>query len=125
PIFAASFAAKVGIRAAREPLSRPIFPDGTYDHGLTSSSHPYNLNMPNPHYRKATLHLFLLVAAALVTLPAKAVIVRGKVITPFGVPLGNACVQLIQGKQVAAFTFTRMDGTYEIRSAAPGRFVLL
>jgi len=80
--------------------------------------------MGNQHHRKATLHL-LLVSAALFTLPAKAVIVRGTVTTPFGVPLGNARVQLIQGKGVAAFAFTQMDGTYEIRSAAAGRFLLL
>jgi vitamin B12 transporter len=81
--------------------------------------------MRNPHHRKATLHLLTLVAAAFFTLPAKAVIVRGTVTTPFGVPVGNARVQLIQGKGVAAFGFTQMDGTYEIRSAATGRFLLL
>jgi iron complex outermembrane receptor protein/vitamin B12 transporter len=81
--------------------------------------------MGNPHHRKATLHLLTLAAAALLTPPAQAVIVRGTVTTPFGVPLGNARVQLIQGQQVAAFTFTKMDGTYEVRSAAAGRFLLL
>jgi vitamin B12 transporter len=81
--------------------------------------------MGNPHHRKATLHLLTLVAAALLTLQAKAVIVRGTVTTPFGVPIGNARVQLIQGKGVAAFAFTQMDGTYEIRSAAAGRFLTL
>jgi vitamin B12 transporter len=81
--------------------------------------------MGNPHHRKATLHLLTLVATALLTLPAQAVIVRGTVTTPFGVPLGNIRVQLIQGKGVAAFAFTQMDGTYEIRSANSGRFLLL
>jgi vitamin B12 transporter len=81
--------------------------------------------MRNPHHRKAKLYLLALVAAALLPVTAKAVIVRGTVTTPFGVPLGNARVQLIQGKGVAAFTFTQMDGTYEIRSAALGRFLLL
>jgi vitamin B12 transporter len=81
--------------------------------------------MGNPHHRKATKRFLTLVAAALLTLPAQAVIVRGTVTTPFGVPLGNARVQLIQGQQVAAFAFTQMDGTYEIRSAASGRFLLL
>jgi vitamin B12 transporter len=81
--------------------------------------------MQNPHHRKATPYLFALVAAALLTLPAQAVIVRGTVTTPFGVPLGNARVQLIQGQKVAAFTFTQQDGTYEIRSSIPGRFLLL
>src|SRR5258708_5991822 len=89
-----------------------------------SSSSPEHLLQPltieimlNPHHRKATLYLLTLVAAALLTLPAQAVIVRGTVTTPFGVPLGNARVQLIQGQQVAAFTFTQMDGSYEVRSA--------
>jgi len=81
--------------------------------------------MGNPHHRRATLHLVTLVTAALLPVPAKAIIVRGTVTTPFGVPLGNARVQLIQGKGVAAFAFTEMDGTYEIRSAAAGRFLLL
>ena len=81
--------------------------------------------MPNPHHRKATLPLLTLVAAALFTLPAQAVIVRGTVTTPFGAPLGNARVQLVQGKGVVAFAMTQMDGTYEIRSTAVGRFVLL
>jgi iron complex outermembrane receptor protein/vitamin B12 transporter len=81
--------------------------------------------MPNPHYRKATKCFLTLVATALLTVPAKAVIVRGTVTSPFGVPLGNARVELIQGKGVAAFAMTHMDGTYEIRSAALGRFLLL
>lgn len=80
--------------------------------------------MQNPHYRKAT-NLLLLVAAALLTLPAQAVIVRGTVTAPFGVPLGNARIELIQGQKVAAFTFTLQDGTYEIRSGNAGRFLLL
>ncbi|MGD0444080.1 MAG: TonB-dependent receptor [Edaphobacter sp.] len=81
--------------------------------------------MAKPHHRKATIQLLTFVAAAILTLPAKAIIVRGTVTSPFGVPLGNARVQLIQGKKVAAFGFTQMDGTYEIRSANVGRFVLL
>ena len=84
--------------------------------------------MGNPHHRKATQLLIALVAAALLALPAlpaQAVIVRGTVTTPFGVPLGNARIQLIQGQQVAAFAYTLQDGTYEVRSSANGRFVLL
>src|SRR5258708_37089467 len=81
--------------------------------------------MGNTHHRKATLRLLTFVAAALLTLPAEAVIVRGAVTTPFGVPLGNARVQLIQGKGLAAFAVTQMHGTYEIRSTAGVRFVLL
>src|ERR1700722_19187081 len=82
--------------------------------------------MPNLHHPKATIRLLtLLAAAALLTTSLQAVIVRGTVTTPFGVPLGNARVELIQGRRVAAFTITQQDGTYEIRSSLPGRFVLL
>jgi vitamin B12 transporter len=81
--------------------------------------------MSNPRYLKATMCLLSLVAAALFNLSAHAVIVRGTVTTPFGVPLGNARVELIHGQKVAAFAYTQMDGTYEIRSTAVGRFVLL
>jgi vitamin B12 transporter len=81
--------------------------------------------MQNSHHRTATLHLLTLVATALLTLPAQAVIVHGKVTSPFGVPVSNARVQLIQGQKVAAFTITQQDGTYEIRSSLPGRFLLL
>jgi vitamin B12 transporter len=81
--------------------------------------------MGNTHHRKATLRLLTLVAAVTLTLPAKAVVVRGTVTTPFGVPLGNARVQLIQGQKVTTFTFTQQDGTYEIRSGNAGRFLLL
>ena len=82
--------------------------------------------MPNLHHPKATMRLLTFVAiTALLTIPLQAVIVRGTVTTPFGVPLGNARVELIQGRRVAAFTVTQQDGTYEIRSSLPGRFVLL
>jgi vitamin B12 transporter len=81
--------------------------------------------MPHPHHRKATTLLQTLVAAALLSLPAHAVIVRGTVTTPYGVPIGNAKVQLVQGKRVTAFGISLPDGTYEIRSASNGRFVLL
>ncbi|WP_353069067.1 TonB-dependent receptor plug domain-containing protein [Tunturibacter empetritectus] len=73
---------------------------------------------------RSAIHL-LAIAALLLTLPARAVIVRGKVTTPLGLPLGNARIQLIQGGRVVAFTFSLMDGTYELRSGLPGRFVLL
>jgi vitamin B12 transporter len=64
-------------------------------------------------------------AAVLLTLPAHAVIVRGIVTTPYGVPLGNARVQLVEGKKAIAYAITQPDGTYEIRSGSNGRFVLL
>ena len=75
--------------------------------------------------RRAAKPYLTLAAALLLTLPARAVIVRGTVTNPLGAPLANARVQLIQGRQVAAFTISGPDGTFEIRSTAPGRFVLL
>src|SRR5216683_5882982 len=59
------------------------------------------------------------------TLSARAVIIRGTVTDPLGAVVPGARVQLIQGTQVAAFSITGPDGSYEIRSTAPGRFVLL
>ncbi|MBB5315484.1 TonB-dependent receptor plug domain-containing protein [Tunturibacter empetritectus] len=81
--------------------------------------------MQTPAPRSAISLLLALAAALLLTLPARAVVVRGTVTTPLGTPLGNARIQLIQGRRVVAFTFTLMDGTYELRSGLPGRFVLL
>jgi iron complex outermembrane receptor protein/vitamin B12 transporter len=77
-----------------------------------------------PPHRAATLRLLSLAAILLAT-PARAVIVRGTVTNPLGAPIANARVQLIQGRQVAAFTVSGPDGAFEIRSTAPGRFVLL
>jgi vitamin B12 transporter len=81
--------------------------------------------MSIPPHRAAIRHLFSLAAIVLLATPAKAVIVRGTVTNPLGAPVANARVQLIQGRQVAAFTVSGPDGAFEIRSTAPGRFVLL
>jgi vitamin B12 transporter len=86
--------------------------------------------MFNTAHRTAASRLLRSTALSLVVLflcisSAQAVVVRGKVTGPLGTPIGNARVQLIQGQKVAAFIFTGLDGTYEIRSSAPGRFVLL
>jgi vitamin B12 transporter len=59
------------------------------------------------------------------TLAARAVVVRGIVTDPLGAVVGGARVQLIQGKQAVASVLTNPDGSFEIRSASPGRFVLL
>ena len=67
------------------------------------------------------LAAFLFLAAPL----ARAVIVRGTVTDPLGATVAGARVQLIQGQTVAAFAFTGADGSFEIRSTAPGRFLLL
>ena len=81
--------------------------------------------MSIPPHRAATRHLFFLAAIVLLATSAQAVIVRGTVTNPLGAPVANARVQLIQGRQVAAFTVSGPDGAFEIRSTALGRFVLL
>jgi len=58
-------------------------------------------------------------------LPASAVIVRGAVTDPLGAVVTGAQVRLIQGTQAIAIGVSGADGSYEIRSTAAGRFVLL
>ena len=70
----------------------------------------------------------LLAALTLAVQPAHAVIVRGHVTSPSGVPLAGARVQLIRltgGARSAADTISGADGAYEIRSSLSGRFLLL
>jgi iron complex outermembrane receptor protein/vitamin B12 transporter len=71
------------------------------------------------------LQLVAVFSILLLALPANAVVVRGTVTNPLGVPVAFARVQLVQGRQVAAFIVAGADGTYEIRSSSRGRFVLL
>ena len=61
----------------------------------------------------------------LLTLPAQAVVVRGRVLDPLGRPLPGARVQLIRGPSNLADAIAGADGAYEIRSSASGRFLLL
>ena len=77
--------------------------------------------------RKSATQLLFAVFAILfsLTLSARAVIIRGAVTDPLGAVVPGARVQLIQGTQVVAFSIAGPDGSYEIRSTAPGRFVLL
>ncbi|HEV2710693.1 MAG TPA: TonB-dependent receptor [Edaphobacter sp.] len=69
---------------------------------------------------------FALAAILLIAIPcARAVIVRGTVTDPLGAAVAGARVQLIQGKSAIAVSRTGLDGSFEIRSTAPGRFLLL
>ena len=61
----------------------------------------------------------------LLTLHAHAVIVRGTVTDPLGAVVPGARVQLIQSRAMVAFAISAADGTFEIRSTATGRFLLL
>ena len=84
--------------------------------------------MLTPAHRTAAPRFRLIAALASVLLfavNASAIVVRGTVTTPLGLPIANARVQLIQGQRVAAFAFTQPDGSFEVRSATTGRFLLL
>ena len=67
----------------------------------------------------------LLAVAFSLSAAARAAIVRGTVTDPLGAPVANARVQLIQGQGTAAFAISASDGSFEIRSGNPGRFLLL
>lgn len=67
----------------------------------------------------------MLAALFAVTAAARAVIVRGVVTDPLGAVVAGAQIRLIQGTQAIAIGVSGADGSYEIRSAASGRFVLL
>ena len=58
-------------------------------------------------------------------LPAQAVVVRGVVTDPLGLPVSGCHVQLVQGQKAVAIGIAGVDGSYEIRSTQSGRFVLL
>ncbi len=85
--------------------------------------------MSTPAHRSAAsrrLRDTLVLAATLFcAVAAGAIVVRGTVTTPLGLPIGNARVQLVQGKRVVAAAVTALDGSFEVRSANPGRFLLL
>jgi iron complex outermembrane receptor protein/vitamin B12 transporter len=69
--------------------------------------------------------VWLLALLGAIALPANAVVVRGTVTDPLGALVVGARVQLIQGTTVVAFSRSQVDGTFEIRSTAKGRFRLL
>ena len=73
-------------------------------------------------WRCGTLFLALMSAT---TMTAHAVVVRGTVTDPLGAVIIGARVQLVQGTSVVAFSRSQVDGTFEIRSSAKGRFRLL
>src|SRR5882757_6693479 len=57
-------------------------------------------------------------------LSAHAVVVRGTVTDPLGAAVVNARVELVQGTKMVAAARSGVDGSFEIRTAAPGRFRL-
>lgn len=77
------------------------------------------------HHRLGPLYLSFFLMLCLMAAPGRAVVVQGTVVDPLGNPIVYARVQLIQGRHVVGFAFTDYDGSYEIRSSLPGRFLLL
>ena len=75
--------------------------------------------------RLARITAATLAALFALTVHANAVIVRGTVTDPLGAAVMGAQVRLIQGTQAIAIGISGADGSYEIRSTASGRFVLL
>lgn len=82
--------------------------------------------MPSWFGRVSAAFVFrALVATTLIPLSAHAVVVRGTVTDPLGAAVPGASVKLMQGKTVAGFATAGPDGSFEIRSTATGRFLLL
>jgi len=73
------------------------------------------------------LAVFLFLASYFLVsvVPARAVVVRGVVTDALGRPVPGARIQLIQGPRPVAIAIAGTDGSYQIRSALAGRFVLL
>ena len=73
--------------------------------------------------RKATL--FVAGLAFLSSLPAGAVVVRGRITDSFGKAIPGARVQLVEAGKVVSVAYADPDGSYELRSGDAGRFTLL
>ncbi|MBB5066125.1 TonB-dependent receptor plug domain-containing protein [Granulicella mallensis] len=69
--------------------------------------------------------VFALLLLAAFGTAAHAVIVRGHVTDVLGRPVPGARVQLIESGKVSAIAYSEEDGSYEIRYAGAGRFILL
>src|SRR5215469_3235182 len=74
---------------------------------------------------RSLVSAFALVLFAIASTSARAVIIRGTVTDPLGAVVPEARIQLIQGTNVATVAVSGPDGSFEIRSTASGRFVLL
>lgn len=74
-----------------------------------------------PSRQIALLSACLMFAVA----PLSAVIVQGRVTDPLGAPISNASVALVQNGKVIIGAKTQYDGSYQLTSAASGRFYVL
>ncbi len=75
--------------------------------------------------RTAQAWIFVLAVISFCSIPARAIIVRGRVTDALGKPVPGARVQLIEQGQVVTIAYAAQDGTYEVRSSDSGRFTLL
>ncbi len=80
---------------------------------------------PNAPTRFSLRSAILLTSLALASIAAHAVVVRGTVTDQLGAPVPGAHIQLIQGKGTASSAISGPDGSFEVRSGASGRFLLL
>ncbi|MDE1155706.1 MAG: TonB-dependent receptor [Acidobacteriaceae bacterium] len=75
---------------------------------------------------RAFLATSLAAASLFAVLPrAEAVVIRGRLTNSMGRPVHGGQVQLMQNGKVAAHATTHQNGTFELRSAASGRFTLM
>ncbi len=63
--------------------------------------------------------------AVAASVPACAVVIRGRVTDPLGRGIAGARVQLVEAGKVISMGYANPDGTYELRSGDAGRFTLL
>ncbi len=63
--------------------------------------------------------------AVIASVPACAVVIRGRVTDPLGRAVSGARVQLVEAGKVVSIAYADPDGVYELRSGDAGRFTLL
>lgn len=106
---------ETGFVVAQQPRSRGGNEESIFMHLPARSS------AVSPFFRVFLVCALLSFAIA----SSQAVIVRGTVTDPLGATIQGARVQLIQDKRVAGSAVSGSDGSFEIRSTASGRFLLL
>ncbi len=89
---------------------------------VVSSCLPFQFSGAFFPSRRAFAAAALAVAACV---PARAVVIRGRVTDPLGKGIPGARVQLVEAGKVVSIAYANPDGTYELRSGDAGRFTLL